>query len=224
MDAPEARRRYADKVRICGKDPYSISTTPMDVPLNVNFAAIYNYMVVEPNPFTGAAKDSAKGMEANLWFQQGWVKQVTGKKLVNVFVVRGKVLHSFSLRERPLNPWVIIDHDGRILSAHCDCAIGLLETCSHVGATLFALDDIRQKFLDKKISVTDLPAYWNKPPANVQSNLYKKIKDISFGRKIKRIWEPVLPPTQDKIKAFIGPFFVLDVSLHLYYVKVATQK
>ncbi|XP_062541436.1 uncharacterized protein LOC134209470 [Armigeres subalbatus] len=92
-----------------------------------------------------------------------------------------------------------MDHgDARIISAHCDCAIGLLETCSHVNATLFALDDIRQKFLAKKISVTDLPAYWNKPPANVQGNLYKKIKEISFGRKIRRTWEPVLAPMQDR--------------------------
>lgn len=127
-------------------------TRTEEVPLNVSFADIYNFMVQEPNPFTGEPKDSTKGMQANLWFQQGWVKHVGGKKLGENYVVHGSVFHSFSLRKQPLKPWVIVRNDGKILAAHCDCAIGLLETCSHVGATLFALDDIRQKVLDKRVS------------------------------------------------------------------------
>lgn len=113
-------------------------------------------MVVETNPFTGCPKDCRKGMEANLWFQQGWVKNVSGKLINDVFIVRGKVLHSFNLRKTPLKPWIIVAKTGKILSAHCDCTIGLLETCSHVGATLFALDDIRRKIAEKKVNFKKL--------------------------------------------------------------------
>ena len=28
--------------------------------------------------------------------------------------------------------WVIVMVDGKILTAHCDCMVGLGETCSHV--------------------------------------------------------------------------------------------
>lgn len=34
------------------------------------------------------------------------------------------------------------------------------------------------------MSVTDLPAYWKKPPASISDNLYKKVRDIDFGRQI----------------------------------------
>ncbi|XP_058443619.1 uncharacterized protein LOC131425609 [Malaya genurostris] len=89
-------------------------------------------------------------MQANLWFQQGWVKCVSGRKINDIFVVHGKVLHSFNLRASPLKPWILIHQTGKILAAHCECTIGLLETCSHVGATLFALEDIQRKFLNKQ--------------------------------------------------------------------------
>lgn len=152
QDAPEAKERYADKIKICGIDPYKVKTSVEDVPLNVTYADIFNFMVTEPNPFTGAPKDSVKGMQAHLYFRQGWVKHVSGKKLNDLFVVHGKVLHSFSVRDRPLKPWVIINDKGKVLAGHCDCAIGLLETCSHIGATLYSLDDLRQKIIDKKVN------------------------------------------------------------------------
>lgn len=128
-----------------------VQTSVEDVPLNVSYVDIYNFMVLEPNPYTGAPKDSVKGMQANLWFRQGWVKKVSGKKMNDCFVVHGMVLHSFSIRDTPLKPWIIVKEDGSIIAAHCNCAIGLLETCSHIGATLYALDDLRQKVLDKKV-------------------------------------------------------------------------
>lgn len=37
-----------------------------------------------------------------------------------------------------------------------------------------------------QMSVTDLPAYWKKPPASINVNLYKKVRDIDFGRQIQR--------------------------------------
>lgn len=34
--------------------------------------------------------------------------------------------------------------------------------------------------------MTDLPAYWKRPPASATADLYKKVRDIDFGRTIKR--------------------------------------
>lgn len=78
------------------------------------------------------------------WFQQGWVKNLSGKLTNDVFIVRGKKLHSFNLRKTSLKPWIIVAKTG-CDTEHCDCTIGLLGVCSYVGATLLALDDIHRK-------------------------------------------------------------------------------
>ncbi|XP_058832469.1 uncharacterized protein LOC131690590 [Topomyia yanbarensis] len=191
MDSAEAQKRYAEKIAMCkGFDPLKIKTSVTDVPLNVTFAQIYQFMVLDPNPFTGHAKDSTKGMEAILYFKNGWVKKVAGKKIQNVFIIHGTVHHSFSLNDPPLCPWIVVEENGTILAAHCTCAIGILESCSHVGATLFALDGIRVAVLEQKLSVTDLPAYWKKPPS-INQELYKKIRDINFGKRVEKFYPSV---------------------------------
>lgn len=53
----------------------------------------------------------------------------------------------------PLKPWVVIDHSGVVLCAHCNCMAGLGEVCSHVGATLFALEIWNSKSNDMKEEV-----------------------------------------------------------------------
>ncbi|XP_062557865.1 uncharacterized protein LOC134222719 [Armigeres subalbatus] len=187
MDSTEAISRYNCKKRLChGIDPYAVSTSQTGIPLNVTFPKIYQFLVMDPNPFTGNPKDCSKAMDAILYFKNGWVKNLAGGKVKEIYVVHGKVHHSFALNEKPLEPWILIQEDGTILAAHCNCAIGLLEACSHVGATLFALDGVRTAVLEKKLSVTDLPAYWKKPPASITNDLYKPISAIDLGRKVIR--------------------------------------
>ncbi|XP_021695388.1 uncharacterized protein LOC110675244 [Aedes aegypti] len=181
MDCEVAAQRYREKVAMCyGVNPSALQTKPQEVPLTVTFASIYQFLVVDPNPFTGAPKNCAKGMDAIFYYKNGWVKSVSGKKIQDIFVVHGIVRHSFALNEKPLTPWILINESGKILAAHCNCAIGLLEACSHVGATLFALEGIRTSIIEKKMSVTDLPAYWKKPPESINVNLYKKGTDQPF--------------------------------------------
>ena len=43
------------------------------------------------------------------------------------------------VNEKSLDVCIIIDNAGAIESGHCSCMAGLGESCSHVGATLFAL-------------------------------------------------------------------------------------
>lgn len=152
-DSLEAADRYKRKTQVVGVDPYTVHTSETDIPQNVTFSRIYQFMVLDPNPFTGAAKDSSKGMDAVLYFKNGWVKKIAGRKIGDVFVVHGVVHHSFALSDKPLRPWVLIHTNGCILSAHCDCAIGILESCSHVGATLFALDGIRSAIMEQKVNL-----------------------------------------------------------------------
>lgn len=44
------------------------------------------------------------------------------------------------MNETPLMPWLIVEKDGKILAAHCNCMAGLGETCSHAAAVMFYID------------------------------------------------------------------------------------
>ncbi|XP_062541141.1 uncharacterized protein LOC134209174 [Armigeres subalbatus] len=194
-DCEVATRIYREKIAMCyGVNPSTLKTTPQEVPLTITFASIYQFLVEHPNPFTGQPKDCAKDMEAILYYKNEWVKSVSGKKVHDVYAVHGSVRHSFALNEKPLTPWILISESGRILAAHCNCAIGLFECCSHIGATLFALEGIRTSILEKK-EITDLPAYWKKPPTSISENLYKKVRDIDFGKQIQRAYYATTPST-----------------------------
>ncbi|KAH7967030.1 hypothetical protein HPB49_021529 [Dermacentor silvarum] len=50
------------------------------------------------------------------------------------------VNHSQRLRGAPLKAWILADVDGSIVTVHCTYMAGAGETCSHVGATLFAVE------------------------------------------------------------------------------------
>ena len=74
-----------------------------------------------------------------------------------------QVLHSQKLSEKPLQPWVVAEMDGRILNCHCNCVAGLGETCTHAAALLFSIEAMVE-MRDAK-TVTQEKAYWLLPSA-----------------------------------------------------------
>ena len=129
------------------------------------------------------------------------------------------------LREKPLNPWSIVNPDGTIQASHCDCMAGLGEVCSHVAAMLFTVMEI-VRIRDTQ-TVTQDPAYW-KFPASVKKVEYKEVRDIDFtsAKSLKKKFErqlegqnaepsstpgrhrskpkEVRPPTADEIAQFLS--------------------
>lgn len=63
--------------------------------------------------------------------------------------------------EAPLSPWVIIDEEGGIVSAHCTCMVGVSESCSHIGSLLFKAEAAVR--VRSNTTATDRPAYWMLP-------------------------------------------------------------
>ena len=51
-----------------------------------------------------------------------------------------QVSHSQRLIETPLSCWIIIERNGEVCWAHCNCMAGLGETCTHIAAVLFDLE------------------------------------------------------------------------------------
>lgn len=48
----------------------------------------------------------------------------------------------------------MVDKEGIVLTAHCDCMAGLGEVCRHVGAVLFVLEAWGRKSVDIDSSVS----------------------------------------------------------------------
>ena len=87
-----------------------------------------------------------------------------------------QVFHSQKLNETPLKCWVVVETDGVICCAHCNCMAGLGETCTHIAAVLFYLEAVH-KFEEAKTCTQGL-CKWSVPTLKKIS--YLPIKDIDF--------------------------------------------
>lgn len=125
-------------------------------------------------------------------------------------------MHSQRLNLAPLNVWIVVCKEGEILCAHCDCVAGLAEACSHVGATLFAVEDAVRNY--DSTSVTDTKAYWMPPsttlgaPARVSEVNYslhlleEKVDSTEESSEDDELWEP----SEDDKKQFLDELFSLE--------------
>lgn len=90
-----------------------------------------------------------------------------------------------------MKPWVIVNSDGAVKSAHCTCMAGLAEACSHVAALLFFCEFAFHNHVGK--SCTDVAAYWPVPSAKQVP--FARIRDIDF-RTSKRKCEELEAPDE----------------------------
>ena len=81
------------------------------------------------------------------------------------------------MSEKPLMPWVVCENLGKVLSADCDCMVGLGKSCSHIASLLWAIE-AECKCTDS-LTVTDKKAYWVLP-ASVKTVPYARVKDKLF--------------------------------------------
>lgn len=93
-----------------------------------------------------------------------------------------QVGHSQRLREAPLKPWILADSDGSICTAHCTCMAGAGEACSHIGATLFAMETVVR--IRESQTCTEKTNVWL--PANRSGTEYKRLKEIDFASSRKK--------------------------------------
>ena len=83
-----------------------------------------------------------KSLDAYKYFADGWILETQWKTYDNIFLLIGKVKHSYSINQAPLKPWVAIKKNGSVECGHCTCTCmaGLGETCSHISAILYWLE------------------------------------------------------------------------------------
>ncbi|XP_070389040.1 uncharacterized protein [Dermacentor albipictus] len=141
------RARYEAKVIMCdGIDPYTLcagtdTTTDVGLLPVTTHADIVNYLVLSTNHVSLTEMKAYKSLEAHNYFTSGRMSGVTAMRLPSKrVIVSSEVGHSQRLREAPLKSWILVDSDGSICTAHCTCMTGPGEACSHIGATLFAME------------------------------------------------------------------------------------
>lgn len=102
-----------------------------------------------------------KSLEAYKYFIDGWVIETLWRFYDDVFLLVGKVKHSYSLSETPLKPWVAVRKTGKVECGHCTCMAGLAESCSHVAALLFWLETAVR--IHNDTTCTSRPNSWLAP-------------------------------------------------------------
>ncbi|KAL3880359.1 hypothetical protein ACJMK2_032603 [Sinanodonta woodiana] len=206
------RERYIQKLKdVSGIDPYQVepkkfSANEEQLP-DVTFGDIIMYLVNGTSAYTLEQFKSYKSLEAYNYVVSGWVDHVNTYKpecCANV-IVTAKFSHSQRLNAKPLEPWIIASPQGTVLSAHCTCMAGLGESCSHVAALLFYIEEM-QKYRER-VSVTGKLAYWKKP--SKKSVEYKELSCIDFrsATKLKQLTDnPDADATQST------PYRILNLS------------
>ncbi|KAK3889998.1 hypothetical protein Pcinc_006047 [Petrolisthes cinctipes] len=109
-------------------------------------------------------------------------------------IVSIKVRHSQSLNEEALRPWFAMEKEGPIIAAHCSGVAGLGEACSHVAATMFAVESGAN--WSKKESCTPQPCGWVLPScSSFKSAPLAKIDFTSPATKYKNFDKQELHPS-----------------------------
>ncbi|XP_070387000.1 uncharacterized protein [Dermacentor albipictus] len=191
------RARYEAKVIMCdGIDPYSLcagtdTTTDVGLLPVTTHADIVNYLVLSTNHVSLTEMEACKSLEAHNYFTSGRVRGVTAMRLPSKrVIVLSEAGHSQRLREAPLKSWILVDSDGSICTAHCAYMAGPGEACSHIGATLFAMETAVRIRESKRC--TQKTNVWL--PAHRSGTEYKSLIDIYFAssKKRKDSWMPFL--------------------------------
>lgn len=79
--------------------------------------------------------------------------------------------------------WFTISPHGSIYSAFCECKGGSDQGCTHLGASLFELEEF---LYDERTSITSLPAYWQPEPKPQNRPLPLLELKLSHSMRLKR--------------------------------------
>ncbi|XP_033747952.1 uncharacterized protein LOC117332971 [Pecten maximus] len=238
-----SKQRYDNKLALIGnEDPYTLPkerwSQDVDKWAGVTYPDISFFLLYTASAYTHEEIKSYKGLAAYNQFVNGWVRDVKVCEINGVCLHTARVMHSQRLNEKPLAPWVIIQTDGKVLAAHCNCMAGLGEACTHIAAMLFSIEatfKVRQAR-----TVTETKAYWL--PASVKGVKYAKIKDIDFTSaksKKKNLdaqfsdtpsskrgimqHKQVEPPTDEEIRGFLQKLSQTGAQSAILTVKQAFQ-
>lgn len=170
---------YVQKIEVIGIDPATLDTLHFDPEClpPIEAGDLVSYLVLETSYYTLNQSKNFKSLEAYNQAVSGFVTNVQGKVIGDVFVVIGKVRRLQRMNDPPIKVW-IITNKGVIASAHCfNCLVGLGELCSHIARILFYIEAWTR--IHGKLACTQVKCTWLLP-TYVKEVPYSKVKDIDF--------------------------------------------
>ena len=130
----ESKVRYAEKLKLAGlsleEDPYDYRNNnnykdDMTAWPPLEYGHIFTYFIRRPGLYTQEQLLSWKQLEAYNYFLNGYVRSVHVYKLKSgACVLKSFVNPSQRSADKPHNPWVIVNADGSVVTAHCTCMAG----------------------------------------------------------------------------------------------------
>ncbi|KAH7959629.1 hypothetical protein HPB49_012622 [Dermacentor silvarum] len=165
------QKRYSEKLFVYGvqcPDPYGIPESDwikddaakrLCPPVKMTNVVIY--LLFSPSQFTPESIENYKSLEAYNYFESGLVRKcrIWRPQGGKISFTRAEVMPSQTASVKGHDVWLCIDKlTGQVLAGHCQCKAGLGEVCSHVAATLFALESAAREQMD--MSCTSQPCAW----------------------------------------------------------------
>ena len=98
-----------------------------------------------------------------------------------------------------MQPWIIADRSGTVVSAHSQCMAGLGESCSHVAALLFSVDTMVK--LSDPTTITQKAAEWKQPTFRDTACARAHETDFTLSQKRNTMLDNSLAGTSKQIIA-----------------------
>jgi hypothetical protein len=165
----------------------SVWTRDISSLTDCNIIQIYKFLISrksKDNIFRDDCLKAFKSLKAYKYFSDGLVQNVwahTSDKFIAIKAfcfssLKSKAVYSVS---------VIFKRNGDIMTGECQCVAGKGETCSHVAALLFYMEDLKQRnmpTIPSDVTVTDRLQQWNVPPKRTIQPL--PVSEISFNKAV----------------------------------------
>ena len=156
-----------------------------------SYPDLYHYLINSTSFVTKEEVKNYKSLTAYKYFIDGWILGTWWKKFGDVFLVLGKVRHSYAASSSPLIPWVAARMNGSVEYGHCTCMAGLGETCSHIASFLYWLETAVR--IRSSTTCTSVPNSWLPPslPAACKEVPYVTLEELEKISQRQHKMQPV---------------------------------
>ncbi|XP_047246039.1 uncharacterized protein LOC124883136 isoform X3 [Girardinichthys multiradiatus] len=206
-----ARQRYDEKISAVGEDPYLIPPAEQkkarDCSIEELPALCYPDIVmflVEVPGYSVSALKAYKSLDAYRHFLRGWVRSLMVCTKKEKFIITSKVITSEDMNENPHAVWAVIEPSGLVVSGHCTCMASSDVACSHVAATLFALDAyvrIQQETSSPLLSNSPRSRRCVEPVCDINYS-YPNKRRKTTDENTRQPTSVIPPPTAEEMKQF----------------------
>ena len=122
-----------------------------------------------------------KNSKAYSYHKSGWLQPMLYHDLAgsNFCTLKGECRKSQSVNDPFHKLWIILEKSTKIRSCHCTCMAGTNETCNHVAAAVFRVEEAVRTGLTNP-SCTSSANEWVLCRKDIDLT---KVKDLNFARK-----------------------------------------